>query len=94
MAGVGFPVTVQRNSARWPCWTFSTEGVMVATGWAPSAAIEGDTSVKQSSNRRERVFPEAGGEIKRDNAGWSIGVVVVVKWNMKTCQESKTTALY
>lgn len=77
MAGVGFPVTVQRNSARWPRWTCSTEGVAVATGWAPSAATEGDTSVKQSSK------PEAGGEIKRDDADW---------WNRKPCEESETTA--
>lgn len=54
MAGVGFPVTVQRNSARWPCWTFSTDGAMVATGWAPSAATGGDTSVKHNSKWRVR----------------------------------------
>lgn len=54
MAGVGFPVAVQRSSARWPCWMFSTEGLMVATGWAPSAAAEGDTSVKNNSKWRAR----------------------------------------
>lgn len=78
MAGVGFPVAVQRNSARWPCWMFSTEGVTVATGWAPSPAAEGDTSVKQSSKRD---FQEAGGEIKRDNADWRY---------VKPREESKT----
>lgn len=55
MAGVGFPDTVQRNSARWPCWTFSTEGLMVATGWAPSAATDGDTPVKHSPKRKARL---------------------------------------
>lgn len=81
MAGVGFPVAVQRNSARWPYWTFSTEGVTVATGWAPSAAAEGDTSVRQSSKPD---FLEAGGEIKGDNADWR---------NVKPCEESKTHRL-
>lgn len=48
-AGVGLPVAVQRNSARWPCWTFSTGGVMEATGWAPSPAVEPNTTVKHSA---------------------------------------------
>lgn len=76
MAGVGFPVTVQRNSALWPCWTFSTEGVMVATGWAPSAATEGDTLVKHWLENWD--FPEVHGEIKRE----------VVERNMKPWQEN------
>lgn len=48
MAGVGFPVAVQRNSARWPCWTFSTDGATAATGWAPSPAAGRNTPVKHS----------------------------------------------
>lgn len=64
MAGVGFPVTVQRNSARWPCWTLSTEGVMVATGWAPSPATEADRAVKHSwkQQRPLTVIKESIGE--------------------------------
>lgn len=46
MAGVGLPVAEQRNSTRWPCWTFSTDGVTTATGWAPSPAAERNTPVK------------------------------------------------
>lgn len=80
MAGVGFPVTVQRNSALWPCWTFSTEGVTVATGWAPSAATEGDTSVKLWLENWD--FPEVHEEIKHE----------VVKRNMKPCQEYNSCA--
>lgn len=55
MAAVGFPVTVQRNSARWPCWTFSTEGVTVATGWASSEATEGETSVRHGTSWRGKL---------------------------------------
>lgn len=73
MAGVGFPVTVQRNSARWPCWTFSTEGVMLATGWAASPATEVDTPVKHSS---KQTLPKM---IKCDNADWFTGAVM--EWN-------------
>lgn len=53
-AGVGFPVAVQRNSARWPCWTFSTAGVAAATGWAPSPAVEPNASVKHSARPCDR----------------------------------------
>lgn len=67
MAGVGFPVTVQRNSARWPCWTFSTEGVTVARGWIASAATEGDTAVIIIDTQNGH-FPEVYRAIKCDNA--------------------------
>lgn len=36
--GAGLPVAVQRNSARWPCWTVRTAGWIVTVGLVTSPA--------------------------------------------------------
>jgi len=54
MVGVGLPVAMQRNSARCPGCTVSTDGVTVATGCMPSTANgRRETQSRVKSNAKQ-----------------------------------------
>lgn len=57
--------------------------------WWPQAGhplqLQKETHQSDTAQNAEWDFSQACGEIKCDNANWSIGAVV--KWNMKPCQD-------
>lgn len=60
---------------------------MVATGWAPSAATEGDTSVKHSFKMDGKTFER---QVRRRSLMMQDGLFAVVKKKTDSCQETTT----